>query len=105
MMPTLKYLYTSFLPLQHPTSKVIFTYEALQLTPYSRDHSRSCSWSAYKLADERLAPLIFYHNPEDHKVKHTLKGIQESTIDDPQMDFYRSDDNSSDSEEDLDHLN
>ena len=27
------------------------------------------------------------------------------TIDDPQMDFYSSDDHSSDSEEDLDHLN
>ena len=37
------------------------------------------------------------HIPEDHKIKHISKDIQELIIDDPQMDFYSSDDHSSDS--------
>ena len=46
-----------------------------------------------------------HHNPGPPMVIHTLKRNFTVTIVDPQMDFYSSDDHSSDAEEDSDHLN
>ena len=46
-----------------------------------------------------------YHNPEDPKLKTHTERNSGVTIYNPQMDFYSSDDHSSDSEEDSDHLN
>ena len=43
--------------------------------------------------------------PAELKTNCMIKEIQESLIDDPQMDFYSTDDNCSDSEDDLVHLN
>ena len=53
----------------------------------------------------RKPHINLHHIPEDHKVKHIPKKNSGVTIDDPQMDFYSSDNHSSDSEEDSDHLN
>ena len=48
----------------------------------------------------RICPI-----PEDPMENTYNKKNPRVTIDDPQMDFYSSEDNSSDSEEDSDHLN
>ena len=45
-----------------------------------------------------------HHIPKDLKVTHTKRNPRVKK-DDPQMDFYSPDDNSSGSEEDSDHLN
>ena len=73
------------------------------LSAYSWDHNRSCSQSAYRPANKTShqnsshsrRPCGNTHNKRNPRV----------TIDDPQMDFYSSEDNSSDSEGDSDHLN
>ena len=72
-------------------------------SPYSWDCSRSCSWSAYRPAKKTL------HQNSSHSRRSQgntqTKRNSRVTIDDPQMDFYSSDDNSSGSEENSDHLN
>ena len=70
---------------------------------YSRDHIRSCSWSAYKPVKKTSHQSSSQSRRSQGKI-HTKRNPR-VTIDDPQMDFYSSDDHSSDSEEDSDHLN
>ena len=71
--------------------------------PYSQDHSRSCSSSAYRPARKTL------HQNSSHSRRYhsntCTKRNSRVTIDDPQTDFYSSDENSSGSEEDSNHLN
>ena len=56
-------------------------------------------------AQLRKPHIRIHHIPEDPKVTTHTKRNSRVTIDDPQTDFYSSDDNSSSSEEDSDHLN
>ena len=70
---------------------------------YSQDHSRSHSQSAY-----RPAKKTPHQNPSHSRRSYGNTHNKRSprvTIDDPQMHFYSSEDNSSDFEGDSDHLN
>ena len=69
---------------------------------YSRDHSRSWSLSAYKPAKKTSPQNSSWFRKSQNK--HAMRNSR-VTIDDPQMDFYSSDDHSGDSEEDSNHLN
>ena len=70
---------------------------------YSRDHSSSHSWSAYKPPKKKSHQSS--SQPERPQGETHSKRNSRVTIDDPQMNFYSSDYHSSDSEEDSDHLN
>ena len=70
---------------------------------YSRDCSRSHSQSAYKPAKKGSHQSLSQFRRPLGKA-HTERNSR-VTIDDPQMDFYSSDDHPSDSEEDSHHLN
>ena len=70
---------------------------------YSQDQSRSHSHSAYKPSKQALHK--FSTHPSRPQDKLHDKRNPRVMIDDPQMDFYSSDNKSSDSEDDLDHLN
>ena len=75
---------------------------ALQLTPeITADHTLKCptNW----LGKPRIN-LHSSHSRRSQGKTYTKKNSR-VTIDDPQMDFYSSDDHSSDLEEDSDHLN
>ena len=70
---------------------------------HSRDHSRSQLWSAY-----RPSKKTQYKSSSQHSrtpAKSQGRRHPRVMIDDPQMDFYSSNDNSSDSDDDEDHLN
>ena len=70
---------------------------------YSQDHGRSRSHSAYKPSKKTIHKSSSHpsRTPDNLHDKRNPRVM----IDDPQMDFYSSDDNSSDSEHDQDHLN
>ena len=70
---------------------------------YSRDCSRSNSQSAYKPTKKTSHQCSSHSRRSQGKIDP--KRNTRVTIYDPQMDFYSSGDNSSDSEEDSDHLN
>ena len=69
----------------------------------SQDHSKSCSHSAYKPSKTTLHKSLSHpsRTPSNSQDKRNPRVM----IDDPQMDFYSSDDNSNDSDDDQDHLN
>ena len=70
---------------------------------YSHDHSRSHSCSAYKPSKQALhKSSTCPSRPQD--MSHDKRNPR-VTIDNPQMDFYSPNSNSSDSKDYLDHLN
>ena len=74
---------------------------ALQLTPETTaDHTLNQPYKPAKKTSHQSSSQS--RRPQCRA--HTKRNLR-VTIDDPQMDFYSSDDNSSDSEEDSDHLN
>ena len=88
----------------------------LTKTPHIKDHphTEALQLTLQTAADHDLDQHVnqpgrlctkIHHNPGNPTVIHTLRETTRVTIANPQMDFYSSDDHSSDSEEDSDHLN
>ena len=70
---------------------------------HSKDHSRLQSYSAYKPSKKTLYKSSSH--PSRTPAKSQDRRYPRVTIDDPQTDFYSTDDNSSDSKDDGGHLN
>ena len=103
---------TGVLPISHAQMPINIT---LAMTPHIGDHYHTevLQLTLETAADHNLNKHIkqprrlhtkIHHDPGNSTVLHTARNSR-VTIDDPQMDFYSSDDYSSDSEEDSDHLN
>ena len=104
---------TEVLPSAHTPMPI---HVALTKTPHIGDHlctgsssaySRDCSRSQFQSAYKPARKTLHQHSSQSRKSHCNTYTKQNSrvTINDPQLDFYSSDDQSSDSEEDSDHLN
>ena len=99
----------------HDTHTQVLMHIILTMTVHTTNHLHT---GAHQLTQEitadhalsqptgqlRKPHTNLHQGPEEHKVRHTKRNSR-VTIDDPQRDFYSSDDHSSVSEEDSDHLN